>query len=108
MDNNSLFEPIKGFIDGDGRLTSFPAKHKKKLYALFFLAARFEAGREYTEKEVNEVLNSCTAFRDPATLRRELFDHFFLGRDKAGSRYWLEEKQPDPRELGLLPEHSPQ
>lgn len=96
-----LTQQLKGFLDADGRLTAFPAKRKKKYYALFYLAARFEPGREYTEREVNEIINSATAFKDPATLRRELYDTYFLDRDKDGTHYRLEEKQPDPTELGL-------
>lgn len=32
------FEEIKQFLDEEGRLVSLPAKHKKKLVALYYLA----------------------------------------------------------------------
>ena len=92
-------EEIKGFIDSAGRLTAFPAKRKKKLHALVFLAQKFQPGRIYSEKEVNELLCSWHTFNDPATLRRELYNHRFLDRDPHGREYHLEETQPTMEEL---------
>ena len=97
-----LASQLKGFLDEDGRLTAFPAKRKKKYYALFYLAALFEPGRDYSEKEINDIINSATAFRDPATIRRELYDACFLDRDRNGTRYRLEDSLPDPAQLGLM------
>lgn len=94
-------QQLRGFLDEDGRLTAFPAKRKKKLYALFLIAEKFESDRDYTEKEVNEIINSATVFRDPATIRRELYDLYFLNREKDGTHYRKEEPQPDPTALGL-------
>lgn len=85
---------IKAFLDGEKRLHTFPAKRKKKMWALAYLAGKLEARRVYTEKELGEVLSHWHTFGDPATLRRELFDYGFLGRDAAGRGYWLEEEQP--------------
>ncbi|MDE7212804.1 MAG: DUF2087 domain-containing protein, partial [Lachnospiraceae bacterium] len=78
---------LKNFLDADGRLIQFPAKRKMKLEALAYLAEKFEAGRKYTEKEVNELLLSWHTFHDPATLRRELYNARFLGRDAGGALY---------------------
>ena len=47
---------LRNFLDTNGKLTAFPAKRKMKVYCLFYLAGKFEAGREYTEREVNELL----------------------------------------------------
>ena len=41
---------LKGFLDAKGRLTAFPAKRKKKLYALAYLAAFVEPEKRYTER----------------------------------------------------------
>ena len=49
---------LRNFLDANGKLTAFPAKRKMKVYCLFYLAGKFEAGREYTEREVNELLLS--------------------------------------------------
>ena len=45
------------FLDADGRLTALPAKHKKKLMALWYLVGKIAAGRRYTEPEINDLLD---------------------------------------------------
>ena len=95
------YKEIKTFLDGEGRLTAFPAKRKKKIIALFYLAEKVESGKRYTEREINDLLLAWHLFRDPATLRRELYDYGFLCRAEDGSVYWKSETQPDPKELGI-------
>lgn len=68
------------FLDENGRLISFPAKYKKKLIALWYLAGKIETNRQYTEPEINTLFNEWTLFRDPATLRRELYNKRLLNR----------------------------
>ena len=92
---------LKGLLDGDGKLTGFPARRKKKLYALFYLAQKLEPERDYSERELGEALRTWHTFDDPATLRRELYDAFFLDRDPQGRVYRLAEPQPDPQMLGI-------
>ena len=96
---NSMRSELTPFLDGDERLRSFPAKHKKKLLALWYLAGKVEAGRQYTEAELNELLNAWTLFHDPATLRRELYNKRLLERTPDGGRYWLAEPFPDLAEF---------
>ncbi len=101
-----ILPPLKPFLDSEGRLTAMPAKRKRKDLALCYLAGKFVANRIYTEREVNGVIGRWTCFHDPATVRRELFDRRFLGREPAGRAYWLEPFQPafsDSGEL-ILPE----
>ena len=90
---------INHFLDEAGRLTKYPAKRRRKLLALLYLAGKFEPGRTYTEKEVNELLNQWHTFGDPATLRRELYNHYLLGREPSGRSYWLEDPPPTEEEL---------
>ena len=71
---------LENFLDEQNRLTAFPAKRRVKLQALCYLAQKFEPGKIYTEKQVNVLLNQWHTFEDPATLRRELYQHRFLGR----------------------------
>ena len=96
------YKEIKTFLDGEGRLTAFPAKRKKKIVALFYLAEKVEPGKRYTEREINDLLLTWHLFRDPATLRRELYDYGFLCREVDGSVYWKSETQPDPKGLGIM------
>ena len=40
---------LKPFLNEIGQLTAFPAKHKKQLMALWYLAEKIEPCKEYTE-----------------------------------------------------------
>jgi hypothetical protein len=90
---------IKNFLDQNNRLVSFPAKRKMKLHALYYLSTKFEPSKTYSEKEFNDILNQWHTFGDPATLRRELYNHKFIDRETNCRSYWLEEIQPDLAEL---------
>ena len=68
----------------NGRLTSLPSRRPMILAACGFLAARFEPGRRYAEREVNDLLADDAP--DVATLRRLLVDEGFLARDHGS--YW--------------------
>lgn len=92
---------LRNFLDASGKLKAFPAKRKMKIYALFYLSGKFEAGREYTEQQVNELLLDWHNFADPATLRRELYDYHFLDRSIDGKVYRLADSLPKPETLGL-------
>jgi hypothetical protein len=71
------------FFDGE-RLTKIPDTRKKRDVVLRWLAERFEAGREYPEAEVNEIIKRHHA--DSATLRRELVGAGLMRRE--GGVYW--------------------
>ena len=72
-----------------------------KVYALLYLAGKLESGREYSEREVNDILLDWHTFADPATLRRELYDYRFLDRSKDGRSYRLADVRPAPEALGI-------
>ena len=74
----------------DGRLTSLPRRALLLGAACEFLAERFERDRLYDEREVNEILADDAP--DPATLRRLLVDHGYLGR--MNGTYWRERQSP--------------
>ncbi|HHT53931.1 MAG TPA: DUF2087 domain-containing protein [Clostridiales bacterium] len=97
----TLTYELRNFLDGEGRLKIYPAKQKYKILSLFYLASKFKAGRIYTEKEVNLILNQWHTFGDWAMLRRELYDKGFLCRKPDCTAYWLEEKQPTISSFGL-------
>lgn len=76
---------LRSFFEGD-RLLRIPAQHGKRLVILRHLAESvFVEGREYPEKELNQLL----ALRHPdvASLRRYLVDEGFMTR--AASVYRL-------------------
>lgn len=68
----------------DGRLTSIPTQHAKRLVVLDHLAQGFEPGRRYSEQMVNLMLGKWHP--DTAALRRYLVDEGFLDRD--AGQYW--------------------
>lgn len=76
----------------DGPLSLFPKKEKRKVVVLNHLMTRFEHGRKYTEKEVNDILGA--AFIDYVTLRRYLIEYGFMAREEDGSAYWVKEGVP--------------
>lgn len=94
FDPATLPRELRPFVDDDGRLTRWPTRQKVQKQAIALLASRFEPGREYGEREVNELLNAWHAFGDWAILRRALFDWRFLDREADGSRYRLRDTMP--------------
>lgn len=88
---NTQLRELKPFINEEGQLTSYPAKYKKKLMALWYLADKIDMDRQYSEPEINSLINSLHTFGDQATLRRELIDKGLLLRSADCSRYWAEE-----------------
>lgn len=78
------------FYDPDGRLIQYPAKRPMRILALIRIAERMDAGRKYTEKEINERIRQSIAFQDIELIRREMVQYRFLGRQRDGSEYWVE------------------
>ena len=87
LNTEPFFSDLAPFLDREGRLISFPTKHKKKLIALWYLAGKIKADRQYTESEINTLLNEWTLFHDPATLRRELYNKRLVNRTTDCSSY---------------------
>lgn len=93
---------LRPFLNEKGQLTALPAKRRKALLAIFYLAETLDAGREYTEAEINDTLDEWMTFRDHATLRRELFELKLIGRTPDGSRYWRTDVSISPdKSMGL-------
>jgi hypothetical protein len=69
-------------------MTHLPAKRKKLLVILRWLASLFQADRLYSEAEVNAVLKAVYE-EDYVSLRRELVDYGYLRRERGGGKYWL-------------------
>jgi hypothetical protein len=77
---------LKDYTFGE-RLRQIPAKEKKLVVVLRWLATKFEPGRRYTEAEVTEILSQYN--EDYASLRRALVEFRFLAREDGGGLYWL-------------------
>jgi len=77
------------FLNGE-QICQLPAKDTHKSLILQYLAAKFETGKDYTEGQVNTLIDECHTFGDYFILRRELIDSGFLKRLPNGSKYWRE------------------
>ncbi len=80
---------LQTFLDGDGRLTAFPAQQKKEEAVLRHIVKVFAPERRYSEKEVNEILSQFN--EDTARLRRDLVELGFMQREGGGGAYWRKE-----------------
>jgi hypothetical protein len=69
-----------------GRIKAIPAKQKKQLVVLRWLAEQIEPGVTYTERQISERLQQFHP--DYAALRRYLVDFHFLEREGGGGLYW--------------------
>ena len=90
---------LQPFLNERGQLKNWPAKKKRKVLALWYLAGQMEMGKVYSEAEINTLLDELKESTqkyedDPATLRRELFNHFLLNRTADGRQYWRAEEIP--------------
>lgn len=91
---DEIIKELKPFLNDDMQLTALPAKYKKQLVAYYYLATKIDDQKQYTEKEINEILNKWTVFKDPATLRREMFNKYLLNRTSDCRQYWKEKDIP--------------
>ena len=85
---------LKTYMNADGSLKQIPAREKKKIIILREIMKRFELGREYTEKEVNQILKEIYA-EDFPSIRRALIEYGFMDRTDDCSAY---------RAAGILPD----
>ena len=72
---------LRPFLNEQGQLISLPAKNKKKLLAIWYLAERIPARRTFTEAEINDAIDD------------ELYNHHLLDRTNDGKTYWKEETE---------------
>jgi hypothetical protein len=77
---------LVAYLNADGSLKQIPAQPAKMDIILTYLAAAFEPGVDYTEKEVNTIIRRFNM--DVSGLRRDLIDKGLMGRESNGSRYW--------------------
>ncbi len=91
---------IKGYLNEDGKFERMPGKKQTKKVAVMLqcLAQQFELGKQYTEMEVNEILNRHHTFKDPATLRRLMLANKLFNRTVDGKSYWLTNENKEPNQ----------
>lgn len=73
----------------DKGIEIIPRKEMKKIIILQHILKRFNKGRKYPEKEVNNILK--TVHVDYVSLRRYLIEYGFMERTDDCSIYWVKE-----------------
>ena len=101
---NFKAKTLRSFMPA-GTLKAIPAKRKALVVILLEILPAFHAGRIYSEKEVNALLESFHP--DFARLRRELIDYGYLDRDAHTGQYWVASAIPQrqgniAQEAGVL------
>lgn len=81
------------YFDENGLLKQYPSKKPVREIVLDRIAGKIEPGKDYTEKEINQIIRDQIAFSDIELIRRELFDYAYLNRERDGSRYWKNERE---------------
>ena len=89
-------------FDEHGRLSRWPYKFAVQRLAMWGLWLRFDSGRSYTERQVNDILKAWTTYGDHVTPRRELVEMGLLGRKDDCSSYWKEPQRPSDDIRALL------
>lgn len=103
MSSESEVRAVLKRMLANGPLTALPARPRDLKVLLSLAAAQFEAGRRYSEPQVNERLQEwlepfCSPFGvDHVTVRRCLVDAGLLVRDRAGATYELAARRRSPR-----------
>ncbi len=69
----------------NGVIVQIPKKLDDKRELFEYVSDLFAGDRDYTEKEINEIL--CKIYPDYALLRRYLVDFKFLQRNNYGTSY---------------------
>jgi len=88
------WEELAPYLDDQRCVKTWPSKRNKKsvqTLVLRYLASKLEPGTNYSEREINQLLQRHHTFGDPALLRRELFESGLVNRTRDGFSYWLHE-----------------
>ena len=84
VDQDAYAKKVMATYVVNGKLKQIPTQLKKLEVIIRWLAKLFVYDRQYTEKQVNEILKKHN--EDFATLRRELVDMHYL--DRKNGVYW--------------------
>ena len=79
---------MKKLINDLDEIIRWSKKPCDKEVVIKFLSLKFKSDRQYSEKEVNKIINQYHLFDNIALLRRELISKKYLQRKDDGSEYW--------------------
>ena len=79
---------MNDLIDKTHGIIRWPKKREEKQAIIEWLSLKFNYQKKYSEKEINNIIQSNHTFNDIPLLRRELISRKFLKRKNDGSKYW--------------------
>lgn len=94
VDGRAVSRALARF-DEAGRMTSWSTKRKVRKLCLWPLWVQVPRGQTFTEREISDLFDTMTSFRDPAQIRRSLVEDGLLDRTRDGSQYSRCEARPD-------------
>lgn len=91
-------------FDAQGLMTSWSTKRKLRQYCLWALWAQVPSRTAFSEREISDLFDTMTMFRDAAQIRRSLIEDGRMDRNRDGSRYMRVEARPDETALAVIKE----
>ncbi len=64
--NPNEFPELRSFFNEKEQIIAMPAKRKKLLLAVYYLSDKIESGRDYTESEINDLLDGQLSMIQPS------------------------------------------
>ena len=89
-------------FDAEGRMQRWPGKTSHQDLCLWVLWSRIPPGQDFSERDINALIQAGHSFGDHALLRRSLVDMKMLARTQDGRIYHRIEKQPDADARALM------
>lgn len=81
-------------FDAQGRFAEWPARQGLRDLCLWAVWSRLPRGLKWTEREISSLIDSFTALKDAAQIRRSLVEMGLLKRNRDGSCYMRVERRP--------------
>lgn len=103
VDGRTLSRALARFSE-EGLLLSWSSKRKLRQLSLWALWAQVPPRQSFSEREISDLFNGMSAFRDPAQIRRSLIEDGLLTRTRDGSVYTRVEARPDETAQAVIRE----
>jgi hypothetical protein len=93
METNEIPKELIRLLDSNNRVEYYPKKKRfLRPFIWNYIHSKIEENREYTEPEINAILQTWITFEDYVTIRRDLFENGYINRAIDGSKYWKAQK----------------
>ncbi len=89
-------------FDAQGRMTTWPSRTNIQHLCLWGLWSRLPQGESMTERQISALLNVWHHFKDPAILRRTLWELKLISRSSDCQDYRRIDQPPPPEAVALI------